>query len=149
MVSHWKSGNINFKVGFVMMISAIIGAVIGSLCSDFVPENLYNKITGSLLLILSVQMVVAHIKNKRIKKQTKEVINKKYNFAYFCKAMFYGLLGGVMSGLVGISGTTPVVAGLIALGCEALEIVGTSVFVLIGISTVGFLMHLGLGNVNW
>ena len=46
MFSHWKAGNINFKIGTVMMISAIIGAIIGSLCSDFVPEKLYNKITG-------------------------------------------------------------------------------------------------------
>lgn len=63
--------------------------------------------------------------------------------------MFYGLLGGAMSGLVGLSGTAPIVAGLIILGCSALEIVGTSVFILVGISLVGFLMHLHLGNVNW
>lgn len=54
-----------------------------------------------------------------------------------------------MSGLVGLSGTAPIVAGLIILGCSALEIVGTSVFILVGISLVGFLMHLLLGNVNW
>lgn len=54
-----------------------------------------------------------------------------------------------MSGLVGISGSTPIVAGLTFLGCSALETVGTSVFVLVGISVVGFLMHLGLGNVDW
>lgn len=54
-----------------------------------------------------------------------------------------------MSGLVGVSGTTPIVAGLTVLGCDALETVGTSVFVLVGISIAGFVMHLGFGNVNW
>jgi uncharacterized membrane protein YfcA len=54
-----------------------------------------------------------------------------------------------MSGLVGVSGTTPIVAGLTVLGCGALETVGTSVFVLVGISMTGFFMHLGMGNVSW
>jgi uncharacterized membrane protein YfcA len=65
------------------------------------------------------------------------------------KAVAYGFLGGAMSGLVGVSGTTPIVAGLVVLGCSALETVGTSVFVLVGISVTGFFMHLGLGNVEW
>lgn len=54
-----------------------------------------------------------------------------------------------MSGLVGISGSIPIVAGLSILGCSVLETVGTSVMVLVGISTTGFLMHLGLGSVDW
>ena len=54
-----------------------------------------------------------------------------------------------MSGLVGVSGTAPIVAGLTVLGCGALETVGTSVLVLVGISVTGFGMHLGLGNVQW
>lgn len=149
MFSHWKAGNINFKIGTVMMISAIIGAIIGSLCSDFVPEKLYNKITGGLLLILVFQMLHGYIKQKHKNKENANTVNDTYRFLDFCKALFYGLLGGAMSGLVGISGTAPIVAGLIVLGCSALEIVGTSVYVLVGISTIGFLMHLGLGNVSW
>lgn len=149
MFSHWKAGNINFKIGTVMMISAIIGAIIGSLCSDFIPEQLYNKITGGLLLVLVIQMLLEYIKQKYKKQEKINSVNKKYSFLDFFKALIYGLLGGAMSGLVGISGTAPIVAGLIVLGCRALEIVGTSVYVLVGISTVGFLMHLGLGNVDW
>lgn len=145
MISHWKAKNINFKLGTIMMISAIIGAIIGSLYSDFIPEKYYNKITGILLLTLGVQMIIGHIKHKCSQKEAV----KFYRKSDILKAIFYGILGGAMSGLVGISGTSPIIAGLIILRCSALEIVGTSVFVLVGISTVGFLMHLGLGNVNW
>lgn len=146
MIGHWKAGNINFKLGSIMMASAILGAIIGSFCSDYVPEKFYNKITGSLLLILTIQMTIGYLKQKNNKTNFS---NKKYSILDFFKAMFYGLLGGAMSGLVGLSGTAPIVAGLIILGCSALEIVGTSVFILVGISLVGFLMHLHLGNVNW
>ncbi len=149
MLSHWKAGNINFKIGTIMMISAIIGAIVGSLFSDYIPDNLYNKITGSLLLVLVIQMALSYFKHKGTKATNNSSGTKKYTVLDLCKALFFGLLGGVMSGLVGISGTTPIVAGLIVLGCKALEIVGTSVFVLVGISVVGFLMHLGLGNVSW
>lgn len=146
MIGHWKAGNVNFKLGSIMMVSAIIGAILGSLCSDFVPEKYYNKITGILLLVLGIQMVVGLLKNR--KKENKQE-KRPYKKSDFIKAVFYGILGGSLSGLVGISGTTPIVAGLMALGCNVLEVVGTSVFVLVGISTVGFLIHLGLGNVNW
>lgn len=54
-----------------------------------------------------------------------------------------------MSGLVGLSGGGPVVAGLMVLGCSALETVGTSVFALCGIAIVGFLAHLGFGDIDW
>ena len=146
MIGHWKAGNVNFKLGSIMMISAIIGAILGSLCSDLVPEKYYNKITGILLLVLGIQMIVGFLKNKKKEKQQEK---KYYKKSDFIKAVFYGILGGSLSGLVGISGTTPIVAGLMALGCNVLEVVGTSVFVLVGISTVGFLIHLGLGNVSW
>ena len=146
MIGHWKAGNVNFKLGTVMMISAMFGAVIGSLFSDYVPDKYYNKITGILLLILAIQMFVESIKKKN---QIKNEGIKTYKKTDIIKALFYGFLGGAMSGLVGISGTAPIVAGLIVLGCNTFEVVGTSVFVLIGISITGFLMHLGLGNVDW
>ncbi len=65
------------------------------------------------------------------------------------KAIAFGVIGGVISGLVGTSGTTAIVAGLTVLGCTALEVVGTSVFVLAGISIAGFVIRLGVGNVDW
>ena len=54
-----------------------------------------------------------------------------------------------MSGLVGLSGGGPIIAGLMILGCQALETVGTSVLVLFGIAVTGFLTHLGIGTIDW
>jgi len=146
-VSHWRAGNVNMRIGLIMLSGAIIGSIAGSLFSDYVPEKLYNKITGLLLLILAFEMLTAYI--KKSKKQTAPIKLNELNLLNIIKSLIYGFIGGGMSGLVGLSGTTPIVAGLAVLGCNALEIVGTSVFVLVGISSVGFLMHLGLGNVEW
>jgi uncharacterized membrane protein YfcA len=172
--SHWKAGNVNVRLGLVMMSGAVAGAVVGSACSDFVPRQLYTKLTGGLLLLLAVQMIYSYRQNGKTK--VKPVRNERKQGGGrgtaeeglavqegmpeggpdirkarrdTVKAVAYGFLGGAMSGLVGVSGTTPIVAGLVVLGCSALETVGTSVFVLVGISVTGFFMHLGLGNVEW
>lgn len=145
-VSHWKAGNVNLRLGAIMLAGAVIGSIVGSLFSDYVPEKLYNKITGALLLILAFEMLLAWLKKSKNNNLTE---SKKQNLPDIIKALIYGFIGGAMSGLVGLSGTTPIVAGLAVLGCNALKIVGTSVFVLVGISVTGFLMHLSLGNVEW
>ena len=144
--SHWKAGNVNFYLGRIMMCGAILGAIAGSIASDFVPVRFYTKITGTLLLVLGVQMLAAYGKKTKKGESYSEVSRTRIG-RY--KAVVYGFLGGFMSGMVGVSGTTPIIAGLTVLGCGGLETVGTSVFVLVGISATGFLMHLGLGNVNW
>jgi len=146
--SHWKAGNVNWRFGLTMLVGGAVGSVVGSLCSGFLPENLYNKITGLILLLLAVQMLISYLKKERKNNDTQNVnsINKKFNTV---KAVCFGLLGGVMSGLVGLSGGGPIIAGLMILGCQALETVGTSVLVLFGIAVTGFLTHLGIGTIDW
>ncbi|WP_196602579.1 sulfite exporter TauE/SafE family protein [Pectinatus frisingensis] len=146
--SHWKAGNVNLRFGLTMLVGGAVGSIFGSLCSGFLPESLYNKITGLILLLLSIQMLVSYIKKKRKHGDTQNVdpMNKKFNTV---KAVCFGLLGGIMSGLVGLSGGGPIIAGLMILDCQALETVGTSVLVLFGIAVTGFLTHLGIGTIDW
>jgi len=144
--SHWKAGNVNWRFGLTMLIGGAVGSIIGSLCSGQLPENLYNKVTGAILLLLAVQMFVSYIKKKQNDAQSAGQTNKKSNTV---KAVCFGLLGGIMSGLVGLSGGGPIIAGLMILGCQALETVGTSVLVLFGIAVTGFITHLGIGSIDW
>lgn len=143
--SHWKAGNVNWRFGLTMMIGGVVGSIIGSLCSGFLPEILYNKVTGAILLLLAVQMLVSYIKKKGNIREA----NQTYKKSNTVKAVCFGLLGGIMSGLVGLSGGGPIIAGLMILGCQALETVGTSVLVLFGIAVTGFATHLGIGSIDW
>lgn len=146
--SHWRAGNVNIRFGLTMLAGGAAGAIVGSLCSHLLPQSLYNKLTGVLLLVLSVQMVLSYIKKRRTSEnQAEENSGKKLSTTL--KAVLFGFLGGAMSGLIGLSGSSPIIVGLTVLGCGALETVGTSVLVLLGISVTGFLIHLGLGNVDW
>lgn len=148
--SHWKAGNVQLHIGLIMMGGAIVGAIVGSYMSTLFPAAVYTKLTGFLLIVLSGQMLWAEIKKRKHHADEKKTSGHAgLSTANIVRAVLYGFLGGVMSGLVGVSGTGPVVAGLAVLGCSALQTVGTSVFVLVGISVAGFSMHLGLGNVDW
>ena len=146
--SHWKAGNVNWRFGLTMQLGGVVGSIIGSLCSGMLPEDLYNKVTGAILLLLAVQMLVSYRKNKQKKDDTQSAgqIHKKSTTV---KAVCFGLLGGIMSGLVGLSGGGPIIAGLMILGCQALETVGTSALVLLGIAVTGFITHLGIGSIDW
>jgi hypothetical protein len=146
--SHWKAGNVNWRFGLTMLIGGAAGSIVGSLCSGFLPENLYNKITGLILLLLAVQMLVSYIRKKQ-KKGNALSAGSTSSKSNTVKAVCFGLLGGIMSGLVGLSGGGPIIAGLMILGCQALETVGTSVLVLFGIAVTGFLTHLGIGTIDW
>lgn len=146
--SHWRAGNVNWRFGLTMLTGGVVGSVTGSLCSGFLPQSLYNRLTGMILILLAVQMLVSFVKRKRGSGGPGDVgpVPGKTGLV---KAVCFGLLGGVMSGLVGLSGGGPIVAGLMILGCGALETVGTSVLVLLGIAVTGFAAHLSLGNIDW
>ena len=149
-LSHYKAGNVNFRLGLMMLGAGIIGAVGGSLYSRVLPQHLYNKLIGFILLFLSIQMAISYLmkRNRGIDEKAGKP-GDKFNATILSKVIAFGILGGAMSGLVGLSGGAPIVAGLSILGCDALETVGTSVLVLLGISITGFAMHLGLNNIHW
>jgi uncharacterized membrane protein YfcA len=148
--SHWKAGNINIKFSLYMIGGGVAGAVVGSLCSGLLPQSIYTKISGIFLILISLQMLVPLIKKHKKQPDSKsEDQPSRLQPSKIIKALAYGFFGGVMSGLVGLSGGSPIIVGLSVLGCSAMEIVGTSVFVLLGVSMTGFAMHLGLGNIDW
>lgn len=145
--SHWKAGNVNLRFGLFMLSGGVVGSILGSFCSNLLPQNLYNKLTGIVILLLAVQMLISML--KKSKKSEDTSLERKTGKAEIVEAVGFGLLGGIMSGLIGLSGGGPIVVGLLILGCRPLETVGTSVFVLLGISITGFSAHLGLGSVDW
>lgn len=146
--SHWRAGNINLKLGIYMICGGVVGSVVGCLCSGLLPIKIYSKISGIFLILISLQILYPYIKKRKKHYGDGNEANSP-RLSRITKALAFGFIGGAMSGIVGLSGGSPVIAGLSVLGCSAMEMVGTSVFVLFAITVTGFLMHLGLGNINW
>ena len=144
--SHARQGNVNWRLGGIMLASGVVAAVAGSLVSTHLAEAVYTKVTGLVLLGMSIQMVYAYLRRRR---KGPRQPNAAPSRADIVKALVYGLFGGALSGVVGLSGGVPIVAGLMLLGCSSLETVGTSVFVLLGMAVTSFCMHVTTGQVDW
>lgn len=147
--SHWKIGNVNVRTGLIMLAGGVVGSIIGSLCSGLLPTNFYNKLIGTVIIVLTIPMIVSFFRKRRTQKADSEEPGQAVTKSSIIKAAGFGLIGGVITGLVGSSGTTAIMAGLTILGSCAIEVIGTSVFVLAGISIIGFVVRLGIGNIDW
>ncbi len=141
--SHWRNGNIRLALGIPMAAGGVAGAVGGSLLSSHIPPSLYQPLFAALFVYVSVQMLLKFFRKKKAKAEPAVKGQQEWI------GVGYGVFGGVLSGVMGISGTPPILVGLAVLGYSALHIIGTSVFVLTAISAAGFLTHLRAGDVQW
>ena len=143
--SHYKNGNVDLKSVGNLIMGGIIGSIFGSYLSAKFSTEITERIFGIFIIIMGGFMFFSR------KKSNKDRIelggrDEKVKMALI---IIFGLLGGIMSGLLGISGTPPILAGLYIMGYPAIKVVGTSTAVLAVIALSGFLSHISIGNVNW
>lgn len=136
---HYRTGQIHFKVGNQMLLTAIPATVVGALLAPYIPNDVYTWIVALILTGLGVQVLVKRFlshSNKPVRHQG-------------IQAAIYGMLSGVMVGVAGLSGGGPIIAGLLVLGLDMLPAAATSSYVLVGTSLVGLLFHLSANNIDW
>lgn len=143
--SHYRAGNVNLHLALYVLAGTVVGSVAGSLCSGMLPLRFYNLLTGTILLILALQMTWYCFRPPKREIKDAATLTARDKL----QGMGFGVLGGVMSGLLGVTGGGPITAGLFVLGCAPLHAVGTSVFIICGMSIVGFFMHLSMGHMDW
>jgi len=156
-ISHYRAGNVKPKIGFLLVAGGIVGVVAGSYLVTIIPVKVLKIIFGIFLLVMGTGMVIS-----RKKKQVKEEVSESGQFEepnaneskpisklFIVKGLVFGLLGGLMSGMLGVSGTPPILAGLYSMGLSSLEVVGTSVMVLFFIAITGVVTHSAFGTLNW
>lgn len=159
-LSHYKAGNVKLKKGFLLVAGGIVGVITGSYLVTIIPLMVLKKIFGLLLLIMGAGMIISQRKkqvkeelpeNKQTEKANSDETMPSMPFSkpYIIKGLVFGLIGGLMSGMMGVSGTPPILAGLYSLGLSPLEVVGTSVMVLLFIATTGVITHTAFGTLNW
>lgn len=139
--SYQRQGQINFKIGNQMLIAAIPAVVVGSLCTRFIPDWLYKWLIGIILVLLGISMLVQTVHSST--KTTADTPHAKL------KAALYGVLGGLMVGVAGMSGGAVILVGLFLLGLKAFNATATSTYVLVFMTAVGALFHVAGGQVDW
>ncbi|TPR38884.1 sulfite exporter TauE/SafE family protein [Apilactobacillus micheneri] len=136
--SHYRTGNMKFKYGNRMLITAVPFTIIGSILSKFIPEIVYSWLIFIVFFTLGVQVLYQSFHPSKKQKH----LNPKV-------AYFYGTLSGLMVGIAGMSGGGPIVSGLLVMGLTMQEAAATSSYILIITSIVGFLSHASTGHVAW
>lgn len=139
--SYYRRGLINFKLGNRMLIAAVPSIFVGFFISPWLPERVYKVVIGLILMFLGGQLIVKIYRHPqeerpgRLNPQTASVL--------------YGIMGGLMVGIAGLSGGGPITTGLLLLGASMASASATSAYVLVGMSIVGAGLHISGGSIDW
>ena len=149
--SHHRMGNIDVRTGLILGVGGIVGTLIGAYVANLIPAYILKKLLGVLLLVTAIPMIRRFLKERKEGKGTvdKKQGNEKTETLTGAKriiASFFGVAGGILAGIFGLSGTGPVTAGLYSLGLPTLMVVGTTIFVLVFNSVAGIGGYFLLGR---
>lgn len=139
--SYYRRGLINFKLGNRMLIAAIPSIFVGYFISPWLPERVYKVVIGLILMFLGAQLIVKVCRRPK-GEQTRHVSSAT-------ASVLYGIMGGLMVGIAGLSGGGPITTGLLLLGASMAAASATSAYVLVGMSIVGAGLHISGGSIDW
>jgi len=157
--SHNRRGNVDVQTGLILGAGGIIGTLFGAYVAILIPPDLLKKCLGLMLLIFTIPMIRRFIRTYRKSETSSETDGNTESFEgdpdretlklkgpKKIFASFFGVAGGVLAGVFGLSGTPPISAGLYSLGLPTIMVVGTTVFVLVFNSLAGIAGYLFLGK---
>lgn len=140
--AHARAGNVNWRVVWLLAVPGILGSFLGSTLAALLKGPLLKSLFGSLLIILSVQMLI----------QKKGPEESGGDFSPLpLPTLIIGLLVGVFSGFFAIGGGVIAIPLMVRfLGISIYRAVGISIaFVFLAslIGTGGYIIN-GLGNTD-
>ncbi len=153
VLAHWRRGNVDIKMGVILLIGGLIGSTFGvGLFSmlkeigqaDFVVQICYVVflgIIGGLMLIESVQAIISTGTTKRKKKRQRNWTHALPFKMHFRRSRLYisvlmplgvGVFVGILSAIMGVGGGFVMVPAMIyLLRMPTVVVVGTSLFQII------------------
>lgn len=133
-INFFKDRLINFKVAIPLIIAIFVFSPVGVYVSNIVNRNILLGIFAVFLIVAGTMMMFYHPK--------KDEANKEINAKPLASLGIGGLVG-FLSGMLGIGGGAFLGPFLVWIGMDGKEVAGTSSFVVMFSSLVGFLGHIG------
>lgn len=130
---HRKLGNVKRRMGLVIGITGMVGAIIGTYTSTLMDT--------ALLIIIFAITLFASAARFFVKVEEREVENRWAEPAI-------GLGGGFIAGLLGVGGGIVMVQGMVYIGVTIHSAVGTSMFAIMFNAASGVVSHAYLGFLN-
>ncbi len=162
---HWRKGNVDVKVGAVMLVGGIVGSSIGQLIFktlqyfgqiDFVIAIVYIALLGTIGSLMMFESVRSLAKSKTVssefnsKKMSPFIANLPYKMRFERSKLYVsalvpagiGFIGGILASTMGIGGGFLLVPAMIyILGMPAILVAGTVLFQVIFTTAYATMMH--------
>lgn len=170
VLGHWRRGNVDFQMGFVMLAGGAVGSIVGififRILQHFGHIDLFIAFSYILLLGTIGSMMlfesIATLMNKsKVTQDVQSLSQKEFfrNLPYkmrFVKSRLYisallpmgvGFIGGLLVSIMGIGGGFVLVPAMIyILGMPAILVAGTSLFQIIFVSAFSCILHAVANN---
>ena len=150
---YYEKKRMDFHKGNRMLISALPSVIICSIVSFWIPKAAYSYILASILFFVGGVILYKAFRKKKNEKPAKGDGTRGGSSRKMWEVItiytVFGVLGGVMAGIGGMSGGEPIFAGLLLLGDDVFETISTSSWVVICMGILGASVHLIGGHVDW
>ena len=165
VIAHWRRGNVDFKMGFVMLLGGSIGSAIGVLLFRYLREIgqvelmisiayvVFLSTVGGLMVIESIRAIV---RSRRPTTSRRRLHTHYWAHGWplrlrFQKSKLYisaippfglGLLVGILAAIMGVGGGFFLIPAMIyLLGMPTMMAVGTSLFQIIFVTSIATFLH--------
>lgn len=169
VLGHWDKGNVDVKIGFVMMFGSLAGSVVGIMIFnllekigqiDLAISILYIMMLGFIGTLMLVESFLHFMKRKGTKEfnplNVNSLINSLPYKMRFPRSKLYisvlvpggiGFIGGVLAAVMGVGAGFMIVPAMIyILGMPSLLVAGTSLFQMIFATAFATMMHAIMNN---
>lgn len=169
-IGHFRRGNVDLKIGFVMLIGGFFGSFIGVMIFsllqylgqvDFAISLLYVILLGSIGFLMLSETLFSSFKKKTVRSEFNTFKTSSWIHALPYKTRFprsklyisalipvgIGFFGGILASILGIGGGFLLVPAMIyILGMSTILAAGTSLFQIIFVTAFATIMHATLNN---
>ncbi|MFA6334128.1 MAG: sulfite exporter TauE/SafE family protein [Bacteroidales bacterium] len=135
--SHYKNGNIDFRMGLIFALTGIIGAILGVGLTNLMTSRQLKISFGVYSILIALNMLLSKRRGERAEANRVEILDG-YGLKKISKSSVYGFMAGIITGTFGTSGTAPVLAGLFDMRIPIKMVLGTSLMI-VSVNTVSAL----------
>jgi len=157
-IGYWRQRRIDYKVGLILSLTTIPGALVGAYLTSFIEEKLLGLIFGVFLVFVALRMAFQFNLYRIQIPRTGKIWHRKIVdsggaiFEYDANVnlgLVLSFFGGLSSGLLGIGGGALLVPILhLTMDFPIHVTVATSMFIMVFTSISGAATHFSLGNVQ-